>query len=381
MVFGFLFSLCADASAQTYRQWGNLKSGPYAVGFKVVRAGDNSQTAQKSDSRPVNICVWYPAKRKPGASRMTVEQYAYLGRTIEKGSELSEEEKRLLQKELRGFYENADSLAFGSIPDSKWNTFMQMRSAAMLDAETAKGRFPLIIGKSDPFDHFPLDEYLASHGYIVARAMGAQSEPSPVADLRCLELAMKFLQNDASVDSDRIGAIGFSIDAFPAYLLAMKSAEVDALIAMDSPIFTREFASGLRMIPFYNVEKLKVPFLHMGLRKEIEKEERPGDFDALRHSKRFRFLLNDERVSHADYSAHGVLATTLLNVRGKSSSVAREAFEWTWRYALHFFNACLKDNRKSIVFISRRPEANGVPRGFLTLEIKNAQGADKAPPR
>lgn len=40
-----------------------------------------------------------------------------------------------------------------------------------------------------------------------------------------------------------------------------------------------------------------------------------------------------------------------------------------------------KVNRKSITFISKRPEANGIGRGFLSLEIKNAQGADKAPPR
>jgi len=65
---------------------GEIKPGPYAVGFKTIEQYDYSRTFQPvkdyfgnplpgQTARPIQVCYWYPAE--PGGTRMVYGEYAF----------------------------------------------------------------------------------------------------------------------------------------------------------------------------------------------------------------------------------------------------------------------------------------------------------------
>lgn len=73
---------CTNAVAQTYSQWGDLKPGPFSVGFMSIVRLDYSRDYQADmydgqrnrsalRSRPIQINVWYPAKALKGDAYMS----------------------------------------------------------------------------------------------------------------------------------------------------------------------------------------------------------------------------------------------------------------------------------------------------------------------
>src|SRR5215216_2012328 len=102
----FLFVIMAGgpALAHDYPQWGNLKPGPYTVGFKVVSSYDYSRvTGPKIDfegkpvagetAMPVQISLWYPAKAALASGAMLYEEYLYIGQKEENFGEVTEADR------------------------------------------------------------------------------------------------------------------------------------------------------------------------------------------------------------------------------------------------------------------------------------------------
>jgi hypothetical protein len=66
-----IFLLNTQPAACQFKQWGSLKSGPYAIGFKVLTVTDSSRVyadfappfAKDLPYRQIPLFVWYPAER------------------------------------------------------------------------------------------------------------------------------------------------------------------------------------------------------------------------------------------------------------------------------------------------------------------------------
>ena len=67
---------------------GALEPGQYSVGFKTLEMFDNSRTVlskydyfgapiEGNRERPIQICVWYPAKEKDDAQKMVLGEYNF----------------------------------------------------------------------------------------------------------------------------------------------------------------------------------------------------------------------------------------------------------------------------------------------------------------
>jgi dienelactone hydrolase len=385
-----LLSVCfSSVQAQTQPPiWGGLKPGPYGVGFKTVTTYDYSRPGQRkydyegrfnSGERalPLLISVWYPAKANVGGARMSFEQYLYLSFMKRAFVELTPDEKLAAKKDLKAFFERPFNFPYGAVPQESWERLMQTRGFAVMNAEAAPGHFPLVAGTGGPLAHTTLDEYLASHGYVVARVMSPgeinlTGMQRTEFDVRNLEHLIGHLRAFPGVDRDRLGVIGMSAGGFPPYLLAMRNTEVDALVVMESALFYDRYASALKHTPWHDAGRLTAPYLHMYRKKESEASENLKDFEALRHSLRYRYLLHAENLLHQDFSNHGMAATYVLGIRGKDEPVAKLALETNWRYVLHFLNAHVKKDQSSLAFLRRKPEENGIPANFLTVEIKEA---------
>ncbi len=64
---------------------------------------------------------------------------------------------------------------FGPVSDESWARLKQAQLLARPDAPGAAGPFPLIIGALRPLSTTVTNEYLASHGYVVAMVDGDET--------------------------------------------------------------------------------------------------------------------------------------------------------------------------------------------------------------
>ena len=383
-------SLIAGADVQVCAQsspfWGNLKPGPYAVGFKTIRTYDYSRAIKPKVERdgkvnaqrdqramPMLISIWYPAVKNPTGVPMTFEQCLYASQEVDAAA-LTAEQKQEISRNWKDFYERPFNFPYGKIADESWQQLLKTKAAAVPNAQAARGSFPLILGEGDASAAFTLDEFLASHGYVVARVKGrAASTPLLYAEgaVRNLEYALGLLHDQPGVDPNRLGIIGMSAAGFPIYLLPMRNTEVDAAVVMDSIIFVPSIASSLKATPYFDLTKFRAPLLYMD-RAESVKSADFADFDAIRYATRYHFLLNYEPLLHQDYSQHGASVTHVLKLRGKDQAAAEQAFELIYQYVLHFFDAHVKKEPAGLAFLNRKPEENGARPGFLTFEAKAA---------
>jgi hypothetical protein len=79
------------------------------------------------------------------------------------------------------------------------------------------------------------------------------------------------------------------------------------------------------------------------------------------------------------FSKYGMDATFVLDLRGQDKPAAERALKTNWRCILHFLNAYVKKDQASLAFLRRKPEENGLPADFPTVEIKEAVKPAPAP--
>lgn len=380
-----LFLFAGQVSSQTSPLWSNLKPGPHAIGFKQIKTFDRSRMMRpKVDrnnrldtserARPINIFVWYPASKNAQGQSMSFEQYLFIDAEAEDGS-LTEQTKRDASRGLKDFYERPFNFPYGRVSDDRWSALLATGTLAKRKSEAQAGSFPLIVAVGGSLSNAVTCELLASNGYIVAVAAPAGDTRGAVgleALARDLEFVISEMRGFPNVDKYKLGAFGFSFAGMPAYSLAMRNQDVDAIVAMESGIFMDQFAGNVRQSAYYDLTQVRIPFLHMFRRAESERDERLTDFNALRYSKRYRFLVNAPNMLHQDFSTHGIGATTVLGLRGKDEMNARQTFELINQYVLQFFNAHVKKDAAALAYLDRKTEERGAPHNLLSIEIKDA---------
>ena len=344
---------------------GSLTAGPHAVGFTTVAMSDATRPqAGGPRARDLVVHVWYPAARGATAPAMTFGDALV---THLAGARPSELEAR--ETATRRFMEQ-----FGPVTDAAWAGLRQTPLLAQRDVPPASGRFPLVIGQLRPTSTAITNEYLASHGYVVAMTFGlSRVEPrDPGAGLeiayRDMEFAIPQLRTLPYVDPVALAALGFSGAGFSQILLAMRHPDVRAVCDLESAIFDDRLMWPLARGWGYDVAALRVPFLHTYSVPLSKLESRIGDFEAMRYSQRFRYLVDAPGIHHWDFATEGMAASAVLKNRGEHSDRLRQAFETTNRYVLAFFNAFVKGDAAELAYLRRDPQANGAPAGLASIK-------------
>ena len=370
---GCLIGIASPLYAQrTSALFGSLAPGRYAVGFSTkalrdstrfdlpkVNARRNPEVADRS--RKLVVHIWYPATQAAGR-RMTVADYqvSHFADTV------SESTRRAGDANMRSFI-----AAWGPVSDSAWASLRSTALLAQRDAAPASGRFPLVVGQLRPFSTTITNEYLASHGYVVAMVDGLSPDiPDPGAGLeiavRDMEFIVPAMRKQPYVDPTRLAALGFSGSGFSQILFAMRHPDVDAVSDLESAIFATTFwplSGGYG----YDVAALRVPFLHTYSVALSRNDNRFGDFEAMRYSQRYHYLVDVPNIHHWDFATEGMAASTVLENRGENGPRYRQAFETTNRYLLAFFNAHVKGDASELAYLRRDPAANGAPAGLATI--------------
>jgi len=367
--------------------FGELKPGPHAVGFRLIHLKDPARpirpkrdyfgTPDTTDrARPVDLHVWYPAAEADG-SPMTFEQYIYFA---DFGA--SNEAARRQQREAKRQFM---ATSFGQFGDADWQRLLGSPMLARRDAREAAGKFPLLLGNLRPLSTSITNEYLASYGYVVVMVespfLPADTLPAVFTEdsYRNLEFAYGHTRTMPNVDQNITGTLGFSGAGFAQIIYAMRTREVDAVVDLESGFFMKGgLYDVMKSSLGYDVTALRAPFLHT-FSVPLSKEETAGigDFEAMRYSTRYRYLVDAPQIHHWDFAAEGMAASTVLGLRPAAAARLRKAFELTNLYALNFFNAYLKGDAAGLAFLRRDPRANGAPENMVTITEKPAV---KAPP-
>lgn len=335
--------------------WGDLKPGPYAVGFKTFPLRDATRTARPATesgnrSQTLMVSVWYPAQRVAGGTPMTFDGYGRFERydpvTL---APPTEEAMAASRQQTREFFGRPFNFPEGgTITDEAWARLLATPLTAVLDAPAIGGSFPVLVGNNGSRINAVTNEYLASHGYLVAAA-GPLEHPAttPVEQTewsaRNVEYAIGWLRSFPNADPERLGIMGFSGAGFGPYIAAMRHSDVDAVVAIESGLYMAQFAGGITQHPSYAATKLRVPFLHMFRAAASRADEDLTEFRKLRHAERYRFLLDRDRLVHQDFSILGP-ASVLLGIRGDAAPDAIRAFTAVNVHLLRFFDAFVKND-------------------------------------
>jgi hypothetical protein len=276
-----------------------LDYGPHAVGFRYVIEIDHTPTHrdQTDDApppgqggTPIEIGIWYPAARVSGAP-MTALAYRSLRAPVASDSAAA------------GFVRMA-SVAGVSLSAAQATESLTRPSRAHRDAPAAPGSFPLLLQAGFLSGPWILNEYLASHGYVVVmtttsgRTASLQSERPALAletHLHNLEFADEFASARELGDRTRTAVLGTNFDGVAALIYQMRTGRANAVVSIDGI----EAKAGTRDValqsPSFDPEKMRAPYL---LFVQDEPNPRPslrhdrGVWDALTHSTRYWHVLN-----------------------------------------------------------------------------------------
>jgi tetratricopeptide (TPR) repeat protein len=333
---------------------GDLRAGTHGVGFRTLALHDASR------DRPLVAHVWYPAAAAQGQA-MTFGDATVAHLEGRPGPERQQREEA-----TRRFFAQ-----FGGLSDEAWTKLMATPLLARRAAAPAAGRFPLLIGTLRPLSTTITNEYLASHGYVVAMVHGT---PPTAADAgaalevgyRDMEFTIPEVRKLPFVDGRALAALGFSGSGFSQILLAMRHPQVQAVCDLESAIFDDSILWSLAHGYGYDVAALRVPFLHTYSVPLSTRENRIADFERMRYSTRYRYLVDAPGIHHWDFATEG-MAASVMGVRGEGGPRLKRVFETTNRYVLAFFDAYLRQDAAALAYLRRDPAANGAPAGLATI--------------
>jgi dienelactone hydrolase len=367
--------------------WGVLEPGAHKVGLRVEDHVDLSRPGMPVPQAPgdapppapgrrVRVYLWYPAANAAASEPMRFDRYVELARDD-------------LGPEWQGIRDLP--LARGC-SEARWNALLAERTATIEAASPASGPFPLVlvaqgIHYENPITHAIHCEHLASHGYVVATCplVGTRS---PVVSLdlvdleteaRDLEFVLSVCRRNGSTDAGRIGLLGFDLGGMAALLLAMRNDDVDALATMDAGILYTRFPDIPRQSPHYDVERMRIPWVHMTQARFVAGLDPEEDSDSLFRTAEYsdRRLLLFDGVQHQDFTSYTLYAPDrpVAAYWGEDWRPSRPAHETICRSVRGFFDWTLKGNDAGRAILDREPADDTLEESRPTRLARKARPA------
>jgi dienelactone hydrolase len=240
--------------------WGELKAGPYGVGFRALYQSDPARSYDPDypspgapaakKPRPIFVAVWYPAP--PGQGKSMLHRDYFRVMTLDPGAPDFAQRLRTFTRDQACLYMIGKEFeALSEEERARWDGLLSTPVVAVLNSPAAPGRFPVVIyhpGLGGTFeDNAVACEYLASHGYVVLSSAYQSADSTSLnidgdfeTSLADLSFLLRFAATLPFADAEKAGAIGHSYGA-QAVLgwRAQPGSPLDAAVAL-APSFATE---------------------------------------------------------------------------------------------------------------------------------------------
>jgi len=286
------------------------------VGFRVLEKRDASRPLKDAaGGRPIQIAVWYPAapgKATSDGPRMRFRDYMILGLSERSFAAPSSDAVEQMLGEYRKF------LVATGVDASEAEALLTTQMAAVRDAPAAEGSLPLILlapgNAQSAEDMAALAEFLAARGFLVASVpsptrisgpMQSEADIPSKADEQASDLGFARQALRAQAREGRVGAVGHSFGARSALLLAMRDADVSAVVSLDGGIGARTGAGLLEKSRGFSRDRMHAALLHFY--EELDPQMAP-DFTLIRSLDRSdRWLVRVSGMHHIHFTTIGAL--------------------------------------------------------------------------
>ncbi|MEE9443786.1 MAG: hypothetical protein V3V99_14075 [candidate division Zixibacteria bacterium] len=388
LIITFFLICCVNAtSAQDITLWGNLEPGPHGIGFKSFERYDYSRVyrarldyfgnpVEGETARPIQICVWYPAKTMENSITMVYGEYSY---SYPENDEFINLLTQLHNREI-GYIVNATQQPAGFALE-----IMGKDLKAVRDADPEEGSFPLVIYcpryESSYCENAVLCEYLASHGFIVATThplgqMSATPEYNQIgleSTARDAEFVLGFLHDFPNVDYNKIGILGSGAGGATAVLVKLRNQNVKATATLAGSLTFGMLQELVRQNPAYSPERLSGPL--MNLYPTGEHEPDFSLLDSLIFASRYSFAFPSN--SYQDFNMGRSILSMLSDSTEQMHRQRLDGYKMIADHVYRFFDAFLNDDSASMAFIENMPLHNGYDLEFVRREFR---GAEDLPP-
>ena len=375
-------------TAQTSLAEIGLENGKYKVGFRHYTTSDSTRTysrvfdyTNKKVTRPIPVSMWYPSEQNLADTKtLTVLDYLEILKEEEEWEHLPKEQI------LNWFY-------YPNTPANQKH--LTEITTAKSESEFSKGKFPLILYtpsyQASSIENFALCEFLASHGFVVISCPSRGTETRWFSNNNAMEMEtqardVEFLIKEAGkfqfVDYDKIALMGFSFGGLSNIIAQNRNDHIKAILSLDG---TERYQYGLlKQSPFFDVQNINVPYVHMAQKEipEIVLKEDNIDaelntkftlYDSITNSKAYQLKFHN--LTHSYFSTLGVLFGNRDQRQDKSDAEIMESYRLVSNYILNFFDAFLLDDKEALKFIETQLTDNGIENKLFTLKTKKPVSA------
>jgi dienelactone hydrolase len=328
-----LFSVSVQA-----QQLNHLSYGSYGVGFHSSLEFDFSRPSRNKNQfgRAVQINIWYPAKSKKGRA-MDIKEYIYL---------IGNEDSVV----VRGQNNAAALKSFLSFPLSQgasadsWSAFLSSVKSmkAFRDAVFNQGDYPVVqLIHGSAANYSVLGEFLASHGMVVINVPDKGYLQSSIdvnvlgmeTEMRDQEFAFDFLVKKFNFRPTQLGLVGYSFGGQSAVGLGVRNPLVKGIVSLDGGIGSSFGPQLLAGHPFYSVEKVKMPIVHL-----YNPMDTGGNVDWFEVAEfNDRYLVAFKNMTHDLFGIFGAVANELNAPLGPEHPKSGSNYEAILLYTLSFF--------------------------------------------
>ena len=358
--------------------WGELKAGPYAVGFRslyqldVARSYDADYPVPGSTAvkkpRPIFLAIWYPAVQRHDAAMDTSMLYRDYFRAVSTDSPVPEFAQRLRRftRDMACQYmlgKEFDKLT--AEERAAWDAILATPVFATPNVAPAAGKFPVVIyhpGLGGTFDDNAVAyEYLASHGYVVLSSAYQAADSSILningdlaTSLEDLNFLLRYAATLPFADISKVAAMGHSYGAQAVLAWrARPNSALDAVVFLDSTVEYRPLDEAASFQAA--LERNRNSTVPVAMFADSRRQPHFEIFDPyLPFAARHEVLVDG--MAHNDFVSQGAA--------GKNDAV-RGKYEAICGAILRFLDAYLKGNGQALAWLQ-----NPVEGGLLRLRYK-----------
>jgi len=197
---------------------------------------------------------------------------------------------------------------------------------------------------------------------------------------RDVEFLIKEVGKYSIANYKKIAVMGFSFGGLSNMIAQMRNDKIKAIVSLDGT--ERYQFTLLKKTPFFDVNKIDVPYIHMAQKDIPEKVLKEDNikaelntkfdlYDSISNSTAYRLKFHN--LTHTHFSTLGILFENRDIRQDKSDSEIMESYKWASTYTLNFLNAFLEKDGKALKFIENKPFDNGVRNGLITQRTKKAE--------